>query len=80
MECIVHYTNQISYNKIKKLSDTNLEKINQAKLKNWSLAELLHTKSKWIIFLMLLIQIFMEYILIRVTTVESFYLLPYTSL
>ena len=33
MECIVHYTNQISYNKIKKLSDTNLEKINQAKLK-----------------------------------------------
>ena len=33
MECIVHYTNQKSYSKIKKLSDTNLEKINQAKLK-----------------------------------------------
>ena len=33
MECIVHYTNQKSYSKIKKLNDTNLEKINQAKLK-----------------------------------------------
>ena len=33
MECTVHYTNQKPYSKIKKLSDTNLEKINQAKLK-----------------------------------------------
>ena len=37
MECTVHYTNQKSYSKIKKLSDTNLEKINQAKLKRLKL-------------------------------------------
>ena len=37
MECIVHYTNQKSYSKIKKLGDTNVEKINQAKLKRLKL-------------------------------------------
>ena len=37
MECIIHYTNQKSYSKIKKLRDTNLEKINQAKLKRLKL-------------------------------------------
>ena len=37
MECIVHYTNQKSYSKIKKLNDTNLVKINEAKLKRLKL-------------------------------------------
>ena len=37
MECIVHYTNQKSHSKTKKLNDTNLEKINQAKLKKLEL-------------------------------------------
>ena len=37
MECIVHYTNQNSYSKIKKLNNTNLEKINQAKFKRLEL-------------------------------------------
>ena len=37
MKSIANYTNKKSYSKIKKLSDANLESINQAKLKRLEL-------------------------------------------
>ena len=38
MECVVHYISlQNSYSKIRKLNDTNLVKINEAKLKRLEL-------------------------------------------
>ena len=33
MECIVHYKNQTTYSKLKKLTETNIEKIRKAREK-----------------------------------------------
>ena len=33
MECVVHYKNQSSYSNLKKLTDTNIKRINEAKEK-----------------------------------------------
>ena len=37
MECIIHYENSSSYSVIKKLSETNIERINLAKEKRLQL-------------------------------------------
>ena len=73
MKSIANYTNKKSYSKIKKLSDADLESINQAKLKRLELGGANAHKKQVHSIPDVVNQIFMEYILTHVTTSKRFF-------